>query len=161
MQATCVVGAIALTGIYLAAGNRPVATVPDAMPKTAVNAVMPLLSAAVPEQGSAGAETVLAGPGLVTGSVSGSLMARAEIADYAIGPKLAALSYHDVAQPAPAPRGASGDTSNDVFDPARVPQEFRYLIHSDWSEVPPAEKPAEVVLRSLKDIPVGTPVEEI
>ncbi len=27
--------------------------------------------------------------------------------------------------------------------------------------MPPAEKPAEVVLRSLKDIPVGTPVEEI
>jgi hypothetical protein len=161
LQVACIVGVIALTGIYFAAGNRLVATAPDAMPETAVSAVMPLLSAAVPQEGSAGVETALAGSGLVTGSVSGPLMAQAEIADYSTGLKLASLSYHDVAQPAPPPRGASGDTSNDVFDPARVPQEFRYLIHADWSEVPPAEKPAEVVLRSLKDIPVGTPVEEI
>ena len=28
-------------------------------------------------------------------------------------------------------------------------------------ELPPAEKPAAIVLRSFKDIPVGTPVEEI
>jgi len=38
---------------------------------------------------------------------------------------------------------------------------FRYLIYYVWSELPPAEKPADIVLRSLKDTPVGTPVEEI
>src|SRR6202012_5391901 len=41
------------------------------------------------------------------------------------------------------------------------PQDFRYLICYVWSELPPAEKPAATVLRSFKDIPVGTPVEEI
>ena len=40
-------------------------------------------------------------------------------------------------------------------------QDFRYLICYVWSELPPAEKPAAIVLRSFKDIPVGTPVEEI
>jgi hypothetical protein len=45
--------------------------------------------------------------------------------------------------------------------PAPVTQDFRYLIYYVWSELPPAEKPADIVLRSLKDTPVGTPVEEI
>lgn len=40
-------------------------------------------------------------------------------------------------------------------------QDFRYLVYYVWSELPPAEKPAEIVLRSFKDIPVGTPAEEI
>ena len=44
---------------------------------------------------------------------------------------------------------------------APVTQDFRYLIYYVWSELPPAEKPADIVLRSLKDTPVGTPVEEI
>ena len=44
--------------------------------------------------------------------------------------------------------------------PPPVTQDFRYLIYYVWSELPPAEKPADIVLRSLKDTPVGTPVEE-
>src|SRR5262249_24520190 len=31
----------------------------------------------------------------------------------------------------------------------------------DYSETPPNKKPADIVLSSLKDIPVGTPIEEI
>lgn len=147
--------AIASTGIYLAAGNRPAVTVADAMQEPAVRAVMPLLTAAVPKQASAGAETALAGPGLVTGSVSGPLMARAEIANYSSGPKLASLGQPDIVVP------ATRDASNDVSNAAPPTQDFRYLIYYVWSELPPAEKPAEIVLRSLKDIPVGTPVEEI
>ena len=49
----------------------------------------------------------------------------------------------------------------DVAQPVPVTQDFRYLIYYVWSELPPAEKPAAIVLRSFKDIPVGTPVEEI
>jgi hypothetical protein len=62
------------------------------------------------------------------------------------------LGHHDVAQPVPTTRNAS--------NPAAT-QDFRYLIYYVWSELPPAEKPADIVLRSLKDTPVGTPVEEI
>jgi len=59
-------------------------------------------------------------------------------------------------QPVPTTRDASDDASK-----APVTQDFRYLIYYVWSELPPAEKPAAIVLRSLKGTPVGTPVEEI
>jgi hypothetical protein len=63
------------------------------------------------------------------------------------------LGHHDVAQPVP--------TTSNASSPAPVTQDFRYLIYYVWSELPPAEKPANIVLRSLKGTPVGTPVEEI
>jgi hypothetical protein len=69
--------------------------------------------------------------------------------------KLVDPGHRDAAQLAPTTCGASGGASNSG------PQDFRYLICYVWSELPPAEKPAAIVLRSFKDIPVGTPVEEI
>jgi hypothetical protein len=45
LQTTCIVGLIAFLGFYLAGGNRPVATVPDAMPEPAANVVAPALYA--------------------------------------------------------------------------------------------------------------------
>jgi hypothetical protein len=160
-QVACIASAIAFTGIYLAAGNRPVATVPDAMPEAAVNAgtpYAPALSAAVPEASAGSAAALVPDAGWVTAAVSGPLMARAEIADYSsIGPKLASLGHQDVAQPLPSARDASDEASR----AAPATQDFQYLIYYVWSELPPAEKPAEIVLRSLKDTPVGTPVEEI
>ena len=81
------------------------------------------------------------------------LMAQAEIGYDSIETKSLDLGHHDVARPVPTTRNAS--------NPAPVTQDFRYLIYYVWSELPPAEKPADIVLRSLKDTPVGTPVEEI
>lgn len=85
----------------------------------------------------------------------GALSAGTEIADEPVGPKLASLGQ-DIVQPLPAARDAPVDTPK-----AAVGQDFRYLVYYVWSEVPPAEKPAEIVLRAFKDIPVGTPAEEI
>jgi hypothetical protein len=158
LQATCIVGAITFTGmIHQVGGNTPGATVPDAMPEAAVSAEMPgapALSAAVPEA-SAGPGTVLGAElGSVPGACSGpSLMAQAEIGDDSIETKSVDLGHHDVARPVPTTRNAS--------NPAPVTQDFQYLIYYVWSELPPAEKPAAIVLHSLKDTPVGTPVEEI
>jgi hypothetical protein len=84
-------------------------------------------------------------------------MVPAEIGDGPIETKPVDSGHLAAAQPAPTTRDASGDASN----PAPVTQDFRHLIYYVWSELPPAEKPAAIVLRSLKDIPVGTPVEEI
>jgi hypothetical protein len=39
--------------------------------------------------------------------------------------------------------------------------DFHYLAYYAYSETPPPEKPADTVLDSLKDVPVGTPIEEI
>ncbi len=156
LQAACIVGAITFTGmIHQVGGNTPGATVPDAMPEAAVSAETPgapPLSAAVPEAS--------AGPGTELGSVrvSGpSLMAQSEIGDDSIETKSVDLGHHDAAQLGPTTRDASNDASN----PAPVTQDFRYLIYYVWSELPPPEKPADIVLSSLKDTPVGTPVEEI
>ena len=40
-------------------------------------------------------------------------------------------------------------------------QNLSYLAYYAYSEVPPETKPADTVLNSLKDIPPGTPVDEI
>jgi hypothetical protein len=45
------------------------------------------------------------------------------------------------------------------FDPGK--RNFRYLAFYPYAEIPIAERPADLVLASLKDVPVGTPVEEI
>jgi hypothetical protein len=143
--------------IHQVGGNTPGATVPDAMPEAAVSAETPgapALSAAVPEASAGPATALGAELGSVPGAGSGpSLMAQAEIGDDSIETKSVDLGHHDVAQPVPTTRNAS--------NPAPVTQDFRYLIYYVWSELPPAEKPADIVLRSLKDTPVGTPVEEI
>jgi Transglycosylase SLT domain len=158
LQATCIVGAIAFAGIHQVGANKPGATVPAAMPEAAVSAETPgarALSAAVPEA-SAGPGTALGAElGSVPGPVSGpSLRAKAEIGDDSIEAKSVDLG---TAQPVPTTRDASDEASN----PAPVTQDFRYLTYYVWSELPPAEKPADIVLSSLKDTPVGTPVEEI
>jgi hypothetical protein len=134
----CIVGVIILTGIIHQVADAQSVTVLDAIQKAEVSVetpASPALSAAVPES-PAGHEIVPA------------KLAEAKSAD--LGPQ-------DAFQSAPATRDASDDAS----DPARGTQDFRYLIYYVWSELPPAEKPAETVLRSFKENPVGTPVEEI
>lgn len=154
LQTTCIVGLIAFMGLYLTGGNSPVATVPDAMPEAAANALAPELYA---EALAKLAVALRAQPGSVTSAGPEPLMAKAEITDFPTGPKLASLGHQDIAQPLPTARDASHDAPNT----ASLTQDFQYLIYYVWSELPPAEKPAEIVLRSLKDIPVGTPVDEI
>jgi hypothetical protein len=46
-------------------------------------------------------------------------------------------------------------------DPIPPKQDFSYLIDYAYSEVPPDRKPADIVLDSEKEIPVGTPLDEI
>jgi len=48
--------------------------------------------------------------------------------------------------------------NGDLNSPA---SQFSYLADYAYSEVPPDRKPADTVLSALRDIPVGTPVEEI
>jgi hypothetical protein len=150
----------------------------------------PALAAVVPEASAEIATTPEAAratapepaPGAVTGTVSApSSMVQSEVSDdrnatkladkfadtnvantkvadtKSADTRLADLGQQDAIQPAPATREPSGVAAS----PAQATQDFKYLIYYVWSEVPPAEKPAETVLKSFKDIPVGTPVEEI
>jgi hypothetical protein len=149
LLATCIVGAITFTGMIL--GNTPGTTVLAATPEAAVSAETPggpALSTAVPEAS--------AGLGEELGSVPGAasvppLIAKTKTGDDSTETK--SVDLHDVAGLVPTTRNAS--------NPTPVTQDFRYLIYYVWSELPPAEKPADIVLRSLKVTPVGTPVEEI
>jgi hypothetical protein len=47
------------------------------------------------------------------------------------------------------------------FDLSPLPKDLSYLADYAYSEVPPDRSPPEIVLQSLADIPVGTPVDEI
>ena len=48
--------------------------------------------------------------------------------------------------------------NGDLSSPA---SQFSYLADYAYPEVPPDRKPADTVLTALRDIPIGTPVEEI
>jgi hypothetical protein len=154
LQATCIVGAITFTGMILqVGGNTPGTTVLAATPEAAGCAETPgapALSTAVPEA-SAGLGAEL---GSVPGAGSGPpLIAKTGTGDDSVETKSVDLGHDDVVRLVPTTRNAS--------NPTPATQDFRYLIYYVWSELPPAEKPADIVLRSLKDTPVGTPVEEI
>ena len=60
---------------------------------------------------------------------------------------------------------AEGDTVSDVpasYDLNSLKQDLpSYLADYAYFEVPPDKKPADIVLDSLRDIPTGTPIEEI
>jgi hypothetical protein len=116
----------------------------------------PVLAAAVPEPSAAPATQ--GEPGPVPPAVSAPLLiAKAEVGDDPVATKPPDSGHRDAAQLVPT----NCDASADATRAAPATQDFRYLICYVWSELPPAEKPASIVLRSLKDIPVGTPVEEI
>lgn len=160
-QTSCIVAVIASVGLYLAAGNRPAATAPDVMPEAAAsmaspaNMVTPALYAEASARLAAALWSERAAPGSETSAGSGPLRPEAEIVDESAAPKLASLGQ-DVVQPLPPERDASSEAPK-----AASTQDFRYLVYYVWSELPPVEKPAEIVLRAFKDIPVGTPAEEI
>jgi hypothetical protein len=57
---------------------------------------------------------------------------------------------------------SQAETSQTDLAAAEPPKgNFAYLAYYAYSETPPPEKPADTVLNSLQDIPVGTPIEEI
>ena len=59
-------------------------------------------------------------------------------------------------------RPARADSIQDhSIDPTSRKQNFSLLAYYVFSEIPPDEKPADTVLKTMKDLPIGTPVEEI
>ena len=58
------------------------------------------------------------------------------------------------------PRQAKSDADS-VPEPEPQTKDLSYLADYAYSEVPPSVKPADTVLASLRDVPVGTPVDEI
>jgi len=156
LQAVCILGAITFTGvIQQVGGTTPGATMPDATPAAAASAETaskPLLMA----QAKIGGDSIAATSADTTSVDSQSVdLKSADLKSEDL--KSEDLGHDDTTQAIPRTRDAPVEASK----PAQATQDFRYLIYYVWSELPPAEKPAAVVLRAFKDIPVGTPIEEI
>jgi len=67
-------------------------------------------------------------------------------------------------QPVQRPQPKTADDRpffNDRSDAGQGDQDLVYLAYYAYSEVPPDQKPADTILATLQDTPVGTPVEEI
>jgi hypothetical protein len=65
----------------------------------------------------------------------------------------------------PVTKSAKLETAVSVEDnsPAQQPSrsDLNYLAYYVYSELPPERRPADIVLDTLKDVPLGTPIEEI
>ena len=104
---------------------------------------------------------------LQTGSV---LAATTILTIFPLGKHLVATAA-DYSTDTPAYLGSSvainHASQNDTPLPAEEANNHRgqpdlsYLAFYPYAELPPARKPAEVVLESLSDVPIGTPLEEI
>jgi hypothetical protein len=70
--------------------------------------------------------------------------------------KMAALEEIKSEQEAADQTGSLGPSDASPFGGKRS-----YLAYYVYSEIPPNPRPADIVLNALKDIPVGTPIEEI
>jgi hypothetical protein len=95
---------------------------------------------------------------------------------FALGPQALAFDEPPNAYFAPKPIGPGSQivlaslglvpvsqkaTATDIAQVEPPVHDFSYLRYYVYSETPPPEKPADTVLNSMKDIPVGTPLEEI
>lgn len=81
---------------------------------------------------------------------SDPLAFKQEVEQRLFGPKIVRLLRYEL---------PLGDHASDLN--ASKQGHLTYLADYAYSEVPPDKKPAEIALEALKDIPVGTPVEEI
>ena len=80
-----------------------------------------------------------------------------------VAPRNVALREEAVAPRNVALREEAVAARNDPSDasPTPVKPNPSYVAYYVYSELPPERKPADIVLESMKDIPIGTPVEEI
>jgi transglycosylase-like protein with SLT domain len=148
LQATCIVAAIIFAGVLLGAIQPGAAA--HCRFRHCVQPHAPAHSIAM--KASAGHGAHGAKLGALPGPASGPpLKAKTELGQSTIEPS----PHQNAAEPTPTARDASGEAA------APGTQDFRYLTYYAWSEIPPAEKPADIVKNSFKDTPVGTPIEEI
>jgi Transglycosylase SLT domain len=70
----------------------------------------------------------------------------------------ALVEQHALVERQARTENSAQDHSSNLMPPR---QNFSLLAYYVFSEIPPAEKPADTVLKTMEGLPVGTPVEEI
>src|SRR5246127_5648242 len=173
-QASCIAGALtatSLAAIHQIAVSRPSVATPNARVADAFSAIplnvttvltnlraelpAPVIGAKFDARSSANAivaaefsdaapDAVM--PSEVTGSLRQGRMLQARASLDAAPPNNEAMSQQDCRPPA---------SSNP--DEGELP----YLKYYVYSETPPPEKPAKIALAALRDVPLGTPIQEI
>lgn len=78
-------------------------------------------------------------------------------------PTAPALKSDDVpvAQEHAAPAESPGPEIRELSSPSATKRDLSWLAFYAYSEIPPETKPADTILKALKDAPPGTPLEEI
>lgn len=96
-----------------------------------------------------------------TGSIGGGRIDHSTLEqDFALLASLPSIVLLRHSEPTVANANATTAASPDTAPDPRVP-DLSYLVYTIYSETPPEERLPDTVLRALKDIPEGTPVEEI
>jgi hypothetical protein len=110
----------------------------------------PVANASAPSAGSSIAiET--------TGSIGGGRIDHSTLEqDFALLASLPSIVMLRHSEPTVASNTPAADTTSDP----RIP-DLSYLVYTIYSETPPDERLPDTVLHALKDIPEGTPLEEI
>jgi hypothetical protein len=106
--------------------------------------------------------------GDVTGTISGVLSDRSTLSAMTLAlqreplmpiagetvdkPAETVLAKLELDNPSPSDYSASSTSPK---------RDLSYLVYYPYSEFPPVERPTQVALDSLSDVPVGTPIEEI
>jgi len=78
-----------------------------------------------------------------------------------VPPQRAAGAPPQLAVVAPVQREQGTPDDDRASPPMPSIKDLSYLADYAYSEVPPDNKPADSVLQSLQDIPIGTPIDEI
>jgi len=144
LQFTCFIAAFTITAAYQITGNSLSAVPPEAMTELEVS----------PELSSSFAVSA-------TPIARGPLLLRKEDIDSDTLKKDQArleAAFDALDQQKAGTRDSVQDHSP---DPTPLKQNFSILAYYVFSEIPPDKKPADTVLETLKNLPIGTPVEEI
>jgi hypothetical protein len=146
-----IVGATALTAIFLVGRMLPSAVPPDAAADV-TSSIGPTSSRALADAGDPfQSESLIVATDKAAAEFLERQRARFEH-DY--------FSSHEYFPDLPVAK--LGDLRQAKSEDAGPPKpDLSYLVYYVYSEVPPEKKPAETVLDTLKDVPVGAPIEEI
>jgi hypothetical protein len=164
-QFACVVGATAaatVVAIYQIVAMRPTSPPQsNAIVEARVNAVPPITTTIVAKSSATSPDAMID----AAFAAAGRNALPSSDATAALGNDFKLASAADEPATAP-PEGQRGSPQDGRLPSAADPIEaakrvLPYLKYYAYSEVPPEQKPADVVLESLSTVPLGTPLEEI
>jgi hypothetical protein len=171
-QISCVAGALgatSLAAIHQIAASRPSVATPNARVAEAFNAiplnataVLTNLRAALPAPATdAKFDTTLSANAIVAAGFSAAAADGVMSSDVTNSPPQGQMLQASLEADAPANEATPQRDGPLAASPNPDEGELPYLKYYVYSETPPPEKPAKIALAALRDVRLGTPVQEI